>query len=73
VLFVLVGSEDALLGSVLPQIAESGGTFLATLPAAQRESIVAHLNGAFRIVFTVLAIFACIGAYAASHVPEERL
>jgi hypothetical protein len=29
VLFVLVGREDALLASVLPQIAESGGAFLA--------------------------------------------
>ena len=73
VLFVLVGGEDTLLASVLPQIAESGGTFLATLPAAERESIVAHLDGAFRIVFIVLAAFASIGAYAASQVPEQRL
>src|SRR6266545_3534355 len=72
VLFLLVGGEDALLASVLPQIAESGGTFLATLPEAQREAIVAHLDGAFRIVFLVLAAFTLVGAYAASKVPAQR-
>jgi hypothetical protein len=73
VLFVLVGREDALLASVLPQIAESGGTFLATLPQVQREAIVAHLDQAFRTVFIVLAVFTYIGAYAASKVPMQRL
>ena len=73
VLFVFVGGEDALLASVLPQIAESGGTFLATLPDAQRQAIVGNLDGAFRIVFAVLALFTCIGAYAASKVPVQRL
>ena len=73
VLFVLVGREDALLASVLPQIAESGGTFLATLPEAQRQAIVGHLDQAFRIVFMVLAVFTGLGSYAASKVPPQQL
>jgi EmrB/QacA subfamily drug resistance transporter len=73
VLFLLVGREDALLASVLPQIAESGGTFLATLPDDQRQAIAGHLDNAFRIVFVVLAVFTSIGAYAASKVPMQRL
>jgi hypothetical protein len=73
VLFLLVGREDALLASVLPQIAESGGTFLATLPDDQRQAIAGHLDNAFRIVFAVLAVFTFIGAYAASKVPMQRL
>jgi EmrB/QacA subfamily drug resistance transporter len=73
VLFMLVGGEDALLASILPQIAESGGTFLATLPDAQRQAIASHLDSAFRIVFVVLATFTLVGAYAASKVPAQRL
>jgi len=73
VVFVLVGGEDALLASILPQIAESGGTFLATLPDAQRQAIAGHLDSAFRIVFVVLAAFTLVGAYAASKVPAQRL
>jgi len=73
VLFGVVGRNDAPLASILPQIAESGGRFLATLPAVQRDAIAAHLDGAFRIVFGVLAVFTCVGAYAASKVPAQRL
>ena len=73
VLFVLVGREDALLASVLPQIAESGGAFLAALPEPQRQAIVGHLDQAFRIVFVVLAVFTGIGTYAASKVPVQKL
>ena len=73
VVFVLVGGEDALLASILPQIAESGGTFLATLPDVQRQAIASHLDSAFRIVFVVLAAFTLVGAYAASKVPAQRL
>ena len=73
VVFVLVGGEDALLASILPQIAESGGTFLATLPDVQRQAIASHLDSAFRIVFVVLAVFTCIGAFAASKVPAQKL
>ena len=73
VLFALVGSEDALLASVLPQIAESGGSFIATLPEAERAAIVGHLDRAFRIVFVVLAAFTCIGAFTATRVPTQRL
>ena len=64
VLFLLVGREDALLASVLPQIAESGGTFLATLPDVQRQAIASHLDSAFRIVFVVLAVFAIVSTSA---------
>ena len=73
VLFILVGREDTLLASVLPQIAESRGAILAGLPDAQRQAITSHLGGAFRVVFLVLAAFTCIGAYAASKVPPQRL
>jgi predicted MFS family arabinose efflux permease len=73
VLYLFLGREDALLASVLPQIAESGGTFLETLPEVQRSAIVAHLDQAFRIVFLVLGVFTLIGTYAASKVPAQRL
>jgi EmrB/QacA subfamily drug resistance transporter len=73
VLFLLIGREDALLASVLPQIAQSRGAFLAALPDPQRQAITAHLDDAFRVVFLVLAAFTCIGAYAAAKVPEQRL
>ena len=73
VLFVLVGHQDALLASVLPQIAESRGAFLATLPEAQRQAMTIHLGAAFRVVFLVLAAFTLIGAYVASKVPAQRL
>ena len=73
VLQLLVGRDDALLVSVLPQIAESGGSFLATMPAAQRATLVDHIDSAFRVVFAVLAMFTCLGAYAASKVPPHRL
>jgi hypothetical protein len=73
VLYFLVGRQDALLASVLPQIAESRGAFLATLPVGQRQAITAHLGDAFRVVFLVLAVFTCVGAYVASKVPVQRL
>lgn len=73
VLFLLVGRNDALLASVLPQIAESRGAFLATLPEVQRQAITTHLGDAFRVVFLVLAAFTLTGAYAASKVPAQRL
>jgi hypothetical protein len=73
VLYLFLGREDAVLASVLPQIAESGGTFLETLPEAQRGAIVAHLDQAFRIVFLVLGAFTLIGTYAALKVPAQRL
>jgi hypothetical protein len=73
VLFALVGRDDGLLGSLLPRIAESGGVFLATLPEAQRAEIVGQLDRAFRIVFVVLAVFTCVGTFAATRVPSQRL
>jgi EmrB/QacA subfamily drug resistance transporter len=73
VLFMLIGREDALLASVLPQIAQSRGAFLAGLPEVQREAITSHLGDAFRVVFLVLAAFTCVGAYVASKVPVQRL
>ncbi len=73
VLFILVGGEDALLASVLPHIAESRGAILAGLSDAQRQAITSHLGGAFRVVFLVLATFTCVGAYAASKVPAQKL
>jgi len=73
VLFILVGRHDALLASILPQIAESRGAFLASLPEAQRQAITGHLGDAFRVVFFVLAGFTFVGAYAASKVPVQRL
>ena len=73
VLFALVGREDALLASVLPQIAQSRGAFLAALSEPQRQAITSHLGDAFRVVFLVLAAFTCIGAYAAAKVPAQRL
>ncbi|HEV3239205.1 MAG TPA: MFS transporter [Casimicrobiaceae bacterium] len=73
VLFILVGREDTLLASVLPQIAESRGAFLATLPDAQRLAITTHLGSAFRVIFFVLAAFTLIGAWAAAKVPVQRL
>jgi EmrB/QacA subfamily drug resistance transporter len=73
VLFVFIGREDALLASVLPQIAQSRGAFLAALPEVQRQAITSHLGDAFRVVFLVLAAFTCLGAYAASKVPAQRI
>ncbi len=74
VLFVLVGRQDALLASVLPQIAESRGRVSRRRsPTQQRQAITAHLGDAFRVVFLVLAAFTCVGAYAASKVPVQRL
>jgi EmrB/QacA subfamily drug resistance transporter len=72
-LYLLIGRDDAVLASVLPQIAESGGAFLATLPDAERNAIVAHLDHAFRIVFLVLGAFTSVGAYVAAKVPTQRL
>src|SRR5271167_4604 len=73
VLYFLVGRQDALLASVLPQIAESRGAFLATLPVGERQAITAHLGDAFRVVFLVLAVFTLVGAYVASKVPVQKL
>ena len=73
VLFVLIGREDALLASVLPQIAQSHGQFPAGLSDPQRLAITRHLGDAFRVVFFVLAAFTCVGAYAAAKVPAQRL
>jgi EmrB/QacA subfamily drug resistance transporter len=73
VLFGLVGHDNSLLASLLPRIAESGGTFLATLPASERAAIAGHVGGAFRIAFLVLAAFTAAGAFAASKVPVQTL
>ena len=73
VLFILIGREDALLASVLPQIAQSRGAFLASLPDAQRQAITTHLGDAFQVIFFVLAAFTLVGAYAASKVPVQRI
>jgi EmrB/QacA subfamily drug resistance transporter len=71
--FVLVGRRDSELARLLPQIAESGGTFLDTLPEAQRASITARLDDAFRIVFLLIAAITAIGALLAARVPAQRI
>jgi EmrB/QacA subfamily drug resistance transporter len=71
--FVLIGRHDKELASVLPRIAESGGAFLDTLPQAQRLSITARLDSAFRIVFLLIAGITGAGALLASRVPTQRL
>ena len=73
VLFVLVGNQSELLATVLPQLAESGGAALASLSEAQRSEIVANLDGAFRIIFLVIAAFAGAGTVIASTVPAQKL
>lgn len=73
VLFLLIGREDALLASVLPQIAQSRGAFLAGLAEPQRQAITTHLGDAFQVIFLVLAGFTLIGAYAASKVPAQKI
>ena len=73
ILFVFVGSRDSELAHVLPRIAESGGAFLDTLPDAQRLSITARLDFAFRIVFLLIAAITGAGALLASRVPAQRL
>jgi len=72
-LYVLIGRHDKELASVLPRIAESGGAFLDTLPAAQRLSITARLDSAFRIVFLLVGAITGAGALVASRVPVQRL
>jgi MFS family permease len=72
-LFVLVGNQSELLATVLPQLAESGGAGLASLSEAQRSEIAANLDGAFRVIFFVIAAFAGAGAVIASTVPAQRL
>lgn len=71
--FVLVGRRDIELARLLPQIAESGGTFLAALPQAQRVSITSRLDYAFQVVFLLIAAITAIGATLASRVPAQRL
>ena len=73
VLFVLVGGRSELLATVLPQLAESGGAALAILSEAQRSEIAANLDGAFRVVFLVIAAFTGAGAAIAATVPAQRL
>ena len=72
-LFVLIGWHDTELASVLPRIAESRGAFLDTLPEAQRLSIGARLDSAFRIVFLLIAGITGAGALIATRVPVQRL
>lgn len=71
--FAFVGHRDSELAAVLPRIAESGGAFLATLPEAQRVSITARLDDAFRIVFVLIASMTALGALIASRVPVQRI
>jgi EmrB/QacA subfamily drug resistance transporter len=71
--FLLVGHRDNELARLLPRIAESGGAFLATLPEAQRLSLTARLDDAFRIVFFLIGSITAIGAVIASRVPAQRL
>jgi EmrB/QacA subfamily drug resistance transporter len=71
--FVLVGRHDTELARLLPQIAESGGTFLEALPEAQRATIASHLDYAFEVVFFLIAAITAIGATLASRVPTQRL
>lgn len=73
VLFLLIGHQNALLASVLPQIAQSRGAFLASLPDVQRQAITTHLGDAFQVIFLVLAAFTLIGTYAASKVPVQKI
>jgi len=73
VLFLLVGSRSELLATVLPQLAESGGAALAALSEAQRGEIAANLDGAFRIIFLVIAAFTGAGAAIAATVPPQKL
>ena len=72
-LYLLIGRRDSALASVLPHIAESGGAFLATLPEAERVSITARLDYAFRIVFLLIACITGAGALLAMRVPAQRL
>jgi MFS family permease len=72
-LFMLIGRQDTELAALLPRIAESGGAFLATLPEPQRLSVTARLDGAFRIVFLLIAAITACGAVVAARVPAQRL
>jgi EmrB/QacA subfamily drug resistance transporter len=71
--YALIGWRDRMVADVLPQLAESGGAFLATLPDAQRLSIAARLNDAFRIVFLIVASITACGAVVATRIPRQRL
>ena len=69
VLFTLVGAVDGTLARVLRDVVEGGPAYIAQLAPEQRGALAAHLDGAYRVVFFVLAAVAATGALIARTIP----
>ncbi|MEO8739173.1 MAG: DHA2 family efflux MFS transporter permease subunit [Casimicrobiaceae bacterium] len=69
VLFALIGAADGTLARVLREVVEGGPAYLAQLSPGQRSALAAHLDGAYRVVFFVLAGVAAIGVLIARTIP----
>ncbi|MGC1818328.1 MAG: hypothetical protein WA900_11835, partial [Casimicrobiaceae bacterium] len=54
----------------LDRAIEAGGGNGEALSQADRESLVSHLDGAYRVIFLVLACIAATGALVARTVPQ---
>ena len=72
-LFAALAKGDALLTSILPQLAQTGGAALASLLPAERAALVAHLDSAFQLVFLSIAGITALGAAIAATVPGTKL
>jgi EmrB/QacA subfamily drug resistance transporter len=70
VLFALIDGADNALAMALRDVIKGGPTHLNQLSADQRGALAAHLDGAYRVVFFVLAGIAGTGALIASSIPK---
>jgi MFS family permease len=72
VLFALIGTVDGTLARVLREVVEGGPAYITQLSPQQRGALAAHLDGAYRVVFFVLAAIAAAGALIARTIPTLR-
>lgn len=70
VVFALMGDAGEPLSAALQQAIETGPAYSGRLSPEQRIALAVHLDGAYRVVFVVMAALTAFGATLARTVPK---
>ena len=69
-LFALIGDASGSLTAVVQRVIEGGPASMSAFSTDERSALAAHLDGAYRIVFIVIASITALGALLARTIPK---
>ena len=72
VLFALIGDSGDGVAALLHQAVEGGPPAIARMVPSDRGVLAAHIDGAYRVVFLVVAAFTLTGALIARTIPKPQ-